>query len=101
MDMHRKTATFPVDGGDGAGLATTPLAAAPASGGPSEIEFAVSGMTCGSCAARIQKVLGRQSGVVGANVNFATQKATLAVDPALVRVDDLHGAVAKIGYRLS
>jgi copper-transporting P-type ATPase V len=63
-------------------------------------EFAITGMHCGSCAARVQKVLGRQGGVVEANVNFATEVATVAFDPAQVSPDDLVAAVAKAGYGL-
>ena len=66
-----------------------------------EVELNVSGMTCGSCAARVQKTLGRQSGVERADVNFATQRATVVFDPAQVALDDLVAAVGKIGYGLA
>ena len=39
-------------------------------------------MTCGSCAARVERVLGRQDGVEQAGVNFATGRATVDFDPA-------------------
>ncbi len=64
------------------------------------LDFAVEGMTCGSCAARVQKVLGRQDGVRSAEVNFATSRARVEVADA-VAVDELQAAVAKIGYRLT
>ncbi|HLF41514.1 MAG TPA: cation transporter, partial [Acidimicrobiia bacterium] len=67
---------------------------------PSEIELAVSGMTCGSCAARVERVLGRHPGVSHAAVNFATERATVAFDPSAVSVDDLVAAVGKAGYSL-
>ncbi|HET7487778.1 MAG TPA: heavy metal translocating P-type ATPase [Acidimicrobiales bacterium] len=66
----------------------------------SELEFTVSGMTCGSCAARVQKVLNRQEGVERAAVNLATEKAVVAFDPATVGVDDLVAAVGRAGYGL-
>jgi len=66
-----------------------------------ELEFTVSGMTCGSCAARINKVLARQPGVEEARVNFATGKAVVAFDPGQVSVDDLVGVVGTTGYGLS
>jgi len=67
---------------------------------PALVDFDVEGMTCGSCAARIQRVLGRQPGVARAEVNFATGKARVAYDgPA--RVEDLQGAVERIGYRIT
>ncbi len=65
-------------------------------------EFAVGGMTCGSCAARIQKVLQRQPGIADAEVNYATGRAVVtplpgeSVDAALL-VD----VVAKAGYELT
>jgi copper-transporting P-type ATPase V len=56
-------------------------------------------MTCGSCAVRIQRVLGRQPGVASAEVNFATGKARVAPGEA-VDVEDLQAAVERIGYRI-
>jgi cation-transporting ATPase V len=64
-----------------------------------QLDFAVEGMTCGSCAARIQRVLGRQPGVASAEVNFATSKARVAADGA-VDVEILKSAVERIGYRI-
>jgi cation-transporting ATPase V len=66
-----------------------------------EADLAISGMTCGSCAARVQRILDRQSGVATAAVNFATERATVTFDPAVVRVDDLVAAVNRIGYGLA
>ncbi len=68
--------------------------------GATEIEFNVSGMTCGSCAARVQRTLGRQPGVESADVNFATERATVVFDPAQVGLDSLVTAVGKMGYGL-
>ena len=66
-----------------------------------EIEFSVGGMTCGSCAARVEKALSHQPGVVSAGVNLASEKATVAFDPNFVNADDLVAAVVKIGYGLT
>ncbi|MDQ3571142.1 MAG: HAD-IC family P-type ATPase, partial [Actinomycetota bacterium] len=66
-----------------------------------EVELSVSGMTCGSCAARVEKVLARQEGVERAGVNFSTQRATIVLDPRQVEVGDLVAAIAKIGYGLT
>ncbi|HSH61028.1 MAG TPA: heavy metal translocating P-type ATPase [Acidimicrobiales bacterium] len=71
-----------------------------APGTSTEIEFEVSGMTCGSCAARVEKVLSRQPGVVRAGVNFATERATVVLDPGQVSGDDLVAKVVKLGYGL-
>jgi copper-transporting P-type ATPase V len=77
---------------------TTREPAAPS--GPGKLDFEVEGMTCGSCAVRIERVLGRQPGVASAQVNFATGKARVAPDGA-VDVGDLQAAVERIGYRIS
>jgi cation-transporting ATPase V/Cu+-exporting ATPase len=53
-------------------------------------------MTCGSCAARIQRVLGRQAGVRRADVNFATGQARVVYDPAAVAPENLRAAVATL-----
>jgi cation-transporting ATPase V/Cu+-exporting ATPase len=71
------------------------------SAGTADIELTVSGMTCASCAARVQRVLARQPGVERAAVNFATERAAVAFDPAVVSLDDLVAAVDKVGYRLA
>ena len=63
-------------------------------------ELDVSGMTCGSCAARVERVLGRQPGVEQAGVNFATGRASVDFDPSTVAIDDLVAAVERIGYGL-
>ncbi|MGH3665289.1 MAG: heavy metal translocating P-type ATPase, partial [Egibacteraceae bacterium] len=65
------------------------------------IDFDVQGMTCGSCAARIQRVVGKQAGVTSAEVNFATGKARIQVEPTHVDEAALVAAVDKIGYGLT
>jgi cation-transporting ATPase V len=62
--------------------------------------FEVHGMTCGSCAARVQRILGRQEGVADAEVNFATGLALVHLDDA-VDDDALAKAVERIGYELA
>ena len=58
----------------------------------------VEGMTCASCAARIERKLNRLDGV-DATVNYATEEAAVSFDPAAVSVDDLIATVEAIGYR--
>ncbi len=65
-----------------------------------EISLAVSGMTCASCAARVEKVLNGQDGVGSAAVNFATNIATVGFDPARTGVTALSEAVNRIGYHV-
>jgi cation-transporting ATPase V len=68
---------------------------------PVSLEFAVDGMTCGSCATRVQRVLGRQPGVDSVNVNFATSTAHVVLSDQPASSDELCAAVEKIGYGLS
>lgn len=62
--------------------------------------FDVEGMTCASCAARVERVLSRQPGVDNASVNFAGGRARVrassGTDPG-----ELRTAVQKIGYDLA
>ena len=64
------------------------------------VDFTVEGMTCGSCAARVQRVLARAEGVADAQVNFATGRAHVNLDRPLLTAD-LQARVAKIGYGLT
>jgi P-type Cu+ transporter len=58
----------------------------------------VTGMTCAACANRIQKGLTKLGGVAEANVNLATERASVTYDPALVSVDQLMAKVQDLGY---
>jgi Cu+-exporting ATPase len=63
---------------------------------PTAVELTLGGMTCASCAARIQKRLNRLDGV-DAQVNYATETATIVADPS-VGTEELIRAVEAIGY---
>src|SRR5215813_10926252 len=60
------------------------------------VELEIGGMTCASCAARIEKKLNRLDGV-SATVNFATEKATVTY-PAALDPAELIAAVERTGY---
>ncbi|WP_406515791.1 heavy metal translocating P-type ATPase [Streptomyces sp. NBC_00873] len=62
----------------------------------SEAELTIGGMTCASCAARVEKKLNRMDGVT-ASVNYATEKARVAFG-AGTRLADLIATVEKTGY---
>src|SRR5512133_1543557 len=64
------------------------------------IDFRVEGMTCGSCAARVQRVLAKTDGVAHAEVNLATGRAHVTLQRPLPAAD-LQARVAKIGYGLT
>jgi copper-transporting P-type ATPase V len=75
--------------------------AATVAGAPvAELALDVEGMSCASCASRLERVLSRQPGVAEAHVNFATNRATLLLDPAAVGVADIERAAERIGYRV-
>jgi Cu+-exporting ATPase len=61
-----------------------------------QLELVIGGMTCASCAARIEKKLNRMPGVE-ASVNYATEKALVKAD-AGVAAEDLVATVEKMGY---
>ena len=65
------------------------------------VDVDVQGMTCGSCAARVQRVLGKQPGVEDAEVNFATGRARLRLGADDVDLEALREAVDRIGYGLT
>ncbi|MEU6891119.1 heavy metal translocating P-type ATPase [Streptomyces sp. NPDC046557] len=66
--------------------------------GAAQVELAIGGMTCASCAARIEKKLNRMDGVE-ATVNYATEKAKVTFDAdADISVADLIATVEATGY---
>ncbi|MEU0307018.1 heavy metal translocating P-type ATPase [Streptomyces cyaneofuscatus] len=72
----------------------TASATAPATG---TVELSIGGMTCASCAARIEKKLNRMDGVE-ATVNYATEKAKVTYRGEDVSVQDLISTVEATGY---
>ncbi|MEU8659555.1 heavy metal translocating P-type ATPase [Actinoplanes philippinensis] len=63
---------------------------------PHQVELSIGGMTCASCASRIEKKLNRMDGVT-ASVNYATEKAFVTYDDA-VTPEALIATVEKTGY---
>ncbi len=61
----------------------------------------VDGMTCGSCAAGIQAVLGNLDGVQSADVSFDRGQATVRFDPELVSFEAMREAIKGLGYDAS
>lgn len=62
--------------------------------------FPVTGMSCASCAARVDKTLNRQPGVSKATVNYATGTATVEYDGKMCSAEQLRQAVQAAGYDL-
>ncbi|RDV00842.1 heavy metal translocating P-type ATPase [Trinickia dinghuensis] len=67
----------------------------------STTELDIEGMTCASCAARVEKALARVPGVTGASVNLATERATVraAAPAAPGDVQQFVDAVVRAGYQ--
>jgi Cu+-exporting ATPase len=62
------------------------------------VDLAITGMTCASCANRIERKLNKLEGV-SASVNYATEQASVDFDPAQASAGDLVGAVEAAGYQ--
>ena len=60
------------------------------------VALEIGGMTCASCAARIGKRLNKIEGVE-ANVNYATERATITF-PDTISTDELIGQIEAVGY---
>jgi len=69
-------------------------------GGDQETVFEVSGMSCGSCVARVESILVSQEGVDGAKVDLAAGRARVNLTPA-ASVDSIVTAVEEAGYTIS
>ncbi len=65
------------------------------------VNLVISGMHCSSCANIIERSLKKVAGVTEANVNFASEKASVVYDPAVVKIEDLKNAISKAGYESS
>src|SRR5690348_503039 len=65
---------------------------------PTACTLEIGGMTCASCVRRVEKALSKVDGVVAAEVNLATEVATVRFDPSAVGLEELTAAVARSGY---
>src|SRR5512139_1976967 len=65
---------------------------------PEAVSLPVTGMTCAACAANIERALKKLPGVDAAGVNYATNRATVTFDPAVLAVPDIVEAVRDVGY---
>ncbi len=77
---------------------SAPTTSAGNQAGPIRIILPIEGMTCASCVSRIERFLGKTEGVLEANVNLATEKATVLLDPGVTGRDELVAAVEAAGY---
>ncbi|VAX16683.1 Lead, cadmium, zinc and mercury transporting ATPase; Copper-translocating P-type ATPase [hydrothermal vent metagenome] len=64
-----------------------------------KIEIGVGGMTCASCVRRVENFVAQSEGVASANVNLATESASITYDPKLVDYEKLKAIVSESGYK--
>jgi len=62
--------------------------------------FPVLGMTCASCAVSVESMIGAQTGVKQAEVNYATQKVKVTYDAGVIQPEGMQKVVQSIGYDL-
>ncbi|MEM4318546.1 MAG: copper-translocating P-type ATPase [Candidatus Pacearchaeota archaeon] len=65
-----------------------------------KIIIPISGMHCASCAQKIESTIQRLKGVVKASVNFATEKAIVEFDEALINENEINNAIEQLGYKV-
>ena len=64
-----------------------------------QVVIPIVGMTCAACVNRIQKIVGKLDGVVGVNVNLASEKATVIYLPNIIKLSAIKHAIEKAGYK--
>jgi Cu+-exporting ATPase len=71
-----------------------------ATSSPAEIQLPIEGMSCASCVNRIERYLRKTPGVAEANVNLATEIATIRYLPEVAGFDELARAIEAAGYEI-
>ncbi|GBU21472.1 ATPase [Fibrobacteres bacterium R8-0-B4] len=62
------------------------------------VTIPIGGMHCAACSARVEKAIAKLRGVSSASVNIATEKATIAFDPAAIRLPAIKEAITGVGF---
>ena len=62
------------------------------------IEIGIEGMTCASCVRWAEKAIAATPGVISANVNLATERATVELVPGATGLVEIEAAIRKVGY---
>lgn len=65
-----------------------------------KIDIKIEGMTCQSCAKAVERSVKKLDGIENANVNIATDKATITYDGSKVKLSQIKGAIEKAGYKV-
>jgi copper ion binding protein len=67
---------------------------------PQKISAPVSGMTCASCVARVEKSISKIEGIKNVSVNLATEKATFEIDNNVASLTQVEKAIEDAGYKI-
>jgi len=62
------------------------------------VELAISGMTCASCSARIEKVIGNMDGVFSMSVNLASESGQVVFDPETTSLRQIRASIDRLGF---
>ena len=68
---------------------------------PEKARIHVTGMTCTTCAATIEKGLAQTPGVEKADVSFASEKASIEYDPSKVNLARIAKTISELGYKIA
>lgn len=77
---------------------TTPTPVLPLNADPKTVTIDIDGMWCASCSILVEQVLTRMPGVLGAQIDFATSTAQVAMDASTTSSHELEQAIIKLGY---
>ncbi len=64
------------------------------------VELPIAGMTCANCSTTIERNLKRMPGIEQANVNLASEKASVVYNPAMIDIQAMKELVAELGYQV-
>ena len=100
VNLALERAAVAIDGTTDAGTLSEAVARAGFGVRTEERTYAVQGMTCSACSARVENVLSREPGVVAVDVNLALERATVTALPGAVLAGALSERLDRAGYRL-
>ena len=100
VNLALERASVAIDGTTNAGTVTEAVARAGFGVRTEERTYAIQGMTCSACSARVENVLSREPGVVAVDVNLALERATVTALPGAVLAEALVERLDRAGYRL-
>ena len=64
-----------------------------------KITLKIIGMSCASCAANIERAIKKERGILGASVNYATEKAAVSYEEGIISPEKITGVISALGYK--